>query len=670
MQPGNPYGVSGVAYESTLMSYRIFGCNGSTDDEVIIKALTKAYNDGCDVITLSLGGPDGWSNGAGSVVASRLAAKGRVVTIAAGNEGAEGAWYTSSPANGHDVISIGSVDNTEVFYNTLTLSGVTHDPMPYLLDAESTGGFAPLDVTGEWPLYALSTDLTITNDACEPLAASVPDLSKFIVVVRRGTCNFSIKLANVAAKGAKAVLFANNGGVFGSLSFNGTIPAVIVDTADGDYLVNQIKAKVDVKISFPQEGGVITVASETGGMSSEFSTYGPTNDGYFKPAVSAPGGRIMATWPTTLGSWIVISGTSMATPHVAGIAGLLLQAKGKNAATAKSIRTLLQTTSTTISHDKADGAPINTLAQAGAGLVNVANALNYKTQLSVGQFELNDTANWKADHTFEIKNTGKAAVTYKISHVPAGTAQTIDPAFGIAVPYPLTLMSEFAGLKLSTKSVTVQPGKTAKVTAKFTPPTGVNAKAYPVVSGHIQVQGGSEILKVSYIGTAANLKDITSLDGSAQFFGTRTPLLLDSAGADHVPGTEYTLVDGNAPSVLFRLAFGTPRLVVDLVSKDLHTKVTISPPTSFTKAKADTTTTFDSIPIIGRLEEANYLPRSSMDPEKGYEIVSLPPTFLNGTSIAPGEYRILLRTQHAATDPKFESSYDVYMSNSFKVVKA
>lgn len=83
---------------------RVFGCLGSAADDgqptpfnhstnhilsvsitVIIDALTRAYNDGNDIITLSLGGPGGWTEDVSSVVASRIADKGRIVTIAAGN---------------------------------------------------------------------------------------------------------------------------------------------------------------------------------------------------------------------------------------------------------------------------------------------------------------------------------------------------------------------------------------------------------------------------------------------------------------------------------------------------------------------------------------------------------------------------------------------------------
>jgi hypothetical protein len=78
-------GINGVASDASLASYRIFGCTGYTSDDIIAAALIMGYNQGMNVLTLSLGGPSGWSEGTASVVASRIAAQGRVVTVAAGN---------------------------------------------------------------------------------------------------------------------------------------------------------------------------------------------------------------------------------------------------------------------------------------------------------------------------------------------------------------------------------------------------------------------------------------------------------------------------------------------------------------------------------------------------------------------------------------------------------
>jgi hypothetical protein len=59
-----------------LAAWRIFGCGGGVADEIIIEALLKAEETGCDIINLSVGGPGGWSESAAAVVASRIARKG------------------------------------------------------------------------------------------------------------------------------------------------------------------------------------------------------------------------------------------------------------------------------------------------------------------------------------------------------------------------------------------------------------------------------------------------------------------------------------------------------------------------------------------------------------------------------------------------------------------
>jgi hypothetical protein len=58
-------------------------------------------------------------------------------------------------------------------------------------------------------------DVTVPNDACNPLPESTPDLGGHLVIIRRGTCTFVQKLGNVAAKGAKYALIYNDGGVCG-----------------------------------------------------------------------------------------------------------------------------------------------------------------------------------------------------------------------------------------------------------------------------------------------------------------------------------------------------------------------------------------------------------------------------------------------------------------------
>jgi hypothetical protein len=79
------------------------------------------------------------------------------------------------------------------------VSGVDHAPIPYF-------SFRTLPIEGELPIYALTQDTTIPNDACSPLPADTPDLSPYVVLVRRGTCTFAQKVENIKAKGAKQAL--------------------------------------------------------------------------------------------------------------------------------------------------------------------------------------------------------------------------------------------------------------------------------------------------------------------------------------------------------------------------------------------------------------------------------------------------------------------------------
>lgn len=178
VQPGNPYNLTGVAYQAKFRMYRVFGCSGVVQDDVILNALLKAHDDGNDVITLSLGEPSGWSESTPGVVASRIAKKGGVVTISTGNEGAYGAWYPSGPCTGADVICVGSNDNIALQINNATLSN-GHDPIPYL-------SLAPLTVTDARRIYATSSDTTVAADACSSLPSSTPNLASYVTLIRRG----------------------------------------------------------------------------------------------------------------------------------------------------------------------------------------------------------------------------------------------------------------------------------------------------------------------------------------------------------------------------------------------------------------------------------------------------------------------------------------------------
>ena len=109
----NPYGFTGAAPDVTLGAYRVFGCEGSAGNDVLIAAFNQAYEDGADIITASIGGASGWTEDPWAVAVSRIVEAGTPCTVSAGNSGDQGQFYASTAANGKGVASIASVDNTQ-----------------------------------------------------------------------------------------------------------------------------------------------------------------------------------------------------------------------------------------------------------------------------------------------------------------------------------------------------------------------------------------------------------------------------------------------------------------------------------------------------------------------------------------------------------------------------
>lgn len=115
---------TGIAPQVTFGAYRIFGCEGSSTDDVIMKAMEMAYADGMDIINLSLGDV-GWPESPASLLADALALKGMIVCAAAGNEGDRGMFEVGAPSLGKHALSVASIDNTHVLSHTIKIADLT-----------------------------------------------------------------------------------------------------------------------------------------------------------------------------------------------------------------------------------------------------------------------------------------------------------------------------------------------------------------------------------------------------------------------------------------------------------------------------------------------------------------------------------------------------------------
>ncbi|KAF8725334.1 Subtilisin-like protein, partial [Rhizoctonia solani] len=684
--PSNPFGISGVAHEASINSYRVFGCSGTVSDDVIIDALIRAYEDKNDIITFSLSSVGAWSTSNVGVVASRIADKGRVVVASAGNQGAIGAWYFGSPGTGKGVIGVGSIESSNfvAIQNATTSSG---RKIPYYLGT-------PLTNAANLSLYATSSNITIPNDACTALPSTTPNLANSVVVIRRGGCALADKITNARKFEAQYFLIYDQANQpLEQLDF-GNATAALITQQDGIYLVQQA-ITANETISFSNMPWNYPVAG--GGLVNAFSTYGPTNDMYLKPQLSAPGGRILSTYPVKLGSYKIDSGTSASTPFVAGASALLLQARGRSPEVAKSAISIFQNAATPVKFSKTSSL-LETAAHQGAGLIQVYDAIKNVGSMTPSELLLNDTAYFKKSHKLTIKNNGKSIVTYDLTHVSAGTASTLKGIEVIAGT--VSLSSNAASVSISPSRLTIIPGFTATTTVTFAPPAGLDSSSFPVYSGYIQAVGSDNTtLRSTYLGLAASLKDMRVVDNTTTVFGAgkKLPLIQDKNNQTVNGSATFTMQGTDFPFLIYRLVAGTPLLQIDLIKAS--TNVTsnlrkrgedaapclnleepeknqnIEPLSSslsrrfifdwlFPSKGHTYGGSFAQVPTLGVIHQDDYPARNSRASTasaRGFNTLLIK-SFANETEIPDGSYKVLFRALKITGNPKNEEDYEVWTS--------
>lgn len=192
----------------------------------------------------------------------------------------------------------------------------------------------------------------------------------------------------------------------------------------------------------------------------------------------------------------------------------------------------------------------------------------------------------------------------------------------------MPLSTQFASVTFSEPSFTVLPGQTQKLTAHISPPTDIDPTTFPVFSGFIQIANQDESYQVTYLGVAGSLEDVQIVDDTNVFFGVNLPTLVDAAGNFQADTENYTFVGDDFPTVLMRLAFGTPLLRLDLVDTNIQIATTLnrrdnSPVLErevFTFLDSTGSGTFAEVQITGALFENDFVSRNS-DVD-----VSVPPT--------------------------------------------
>jgi minor extracellular serine protease Vpr len=323
VDPGGPVQgmISGVAPGANLFDYNVFpgygggfvGQDGSAFSHDIARAVEDAVDDGMDVINLSLGGAIQGKHDYLAEAINAATEAGVVAAIAAGNSG-PGVSTTESPGNAQGAITAGATTNPHyVGVNVVTGFGTfgaaVGDFDPF---AETPVTNAPFLAWGGSP-----------DTGCPGSTPAAP-VTGAVVLIQRGTCTFAEKVATAAGAGAIGVVVYNNvGGDPIAMGGEGDIPAVRVNNTDGATIKAGLPSSVTIDGNNPVE-----VKTTNADIMAGFSSRGPAEfTENIKPDVVAPGVNVYSSiFDETTGElgWAMFQGTSMATPHVAGAAALLL----------------------------------------------------------------------------------------------------------------------------------------------------------------------------------------------------------------------------------------------------------------------------------------------------------------------------------------------------------
>ena len=446
----------GVAPEANILSYKVLACVGGGTFAGVIMGIEQAVLDGADVMNMSLGAPFGSpvdADPTAPVIEAAVNA-GVIVVISAGNEGDTHYVVGIPGATPHSITVAATVDAGI----GLPRVGVNSPFTATYTEVRSAAFGPPLSSTG--PITGnLVTAVDGTgnaNDACQALTNGAA-MAGNIAFIRRGSCNFVVKVKNAQNAGAVAALVWDVGGV-GLTVMGGTDPTIVI----ASVLIDQAGGTA---INTALGGGAVNVTlfeENAGDTVSDFTSRGPARgpDVRLKPDLSAPGVSILSSYIPNADSTGLLQGTSMAAPHVTGMMALL--SERYPAWTPEELKALAMNTAVDLYELPFSGGERFSPARTGAGRVNLNNILNMdgseaiaynhddpeQVSVSFGAVEVVDTVN--LNRIITIENKSDSSQSFSID----GSVDIVDSTAGVS----------FA---VSPNSLNLGPGQSGNITVSL-----------------------------------------------------------------------------------------------------------------------------------------------------------------------------------------------------------
>ncbi len=507
--------IKGVAPDAQLFGMQVFTSSGSAYTDDIIRAVEDSVKLGADVLNLSLGGGAGFYDDIDYLQEALAYAEeqGVVCCVAAGNDGvsssATGAetndWglsdtgAVSGPSTDPSALSVASVDNAYAMAQVVTIkAGETVVAEDYAAFDISQGNKTNWSSLGG--LQLVDCKYGQTDDFTE-----IPE-GDWVALIQRGSADgsavtFDEKVTNARNKGAKAVILYNN------VETDEVINAGAENNSDfyammvSGNLGKKLKEYVGQTLTFTD---FTSKQVKTGSPMSYFTSWGPTPTLDIKPEITAPGGNITSV--SFDSGYAAMSGTSMATPYMAGSSAIVLQALRAAVESGDlklpegmKLNDYLKLTMMNTADPMTDpNGAIYSVRQQGAGLVNQKDAADnrvlatYKTD-GLAAVALREISGTKTSFTVTLTNYGTESQSYRLpTHVPVYMDYTNPQTTGYG-----DVLYEDALITFDTTSVTVEPGASVDVVCTLTLPDEQAENPGHFVEGYIRFESDGDGVEIT-----------------------------------------------------------------------------------------------------------------------------------------------------------------------------
>ncbi|MFC3039709.1 S8 family serine peptidase [Virgibacillus xinjiangensis] len=468
-------GIKGVAPEAQLLALKVFGNDPefqSTYGDIYIKAIDDAIKLGADVVNMSLGSPSGFvsEESPEQQAVSRAVDNGVLMSISAGNSAmfGDGFFYpyasnpdygvSGSPGLAEDSLQVASYENVWMEVDALEYSIDGSEERAAFLSASSTH---PDDV--EEKSFAL-----VEAGLGSPEDFEGKDLTGSYALIQRGELAFTEKALNAQAAGAAGVIIYNNEDGIVNMATDPeiTIPQLFMQKSDGDALAESLQNGEEVSITFT--GEKTSIVNPEAGQMSAFTSWGLTPNLDFKPEITAPGGQIYSTLNDN--EYGLMSGTSMAAPHVSGGGALVLERVDEDfgydgADRVNLAKNLMMNTSEPVDFQ---GAPVSPRRQ-GAGIMQLHAALSTpvmvtEPETNEAKVALKEVTENEVSFELQAENFSDEAVEYEVEANAQTDAPVDGGGFMISAPNDIGAYELENAATVNKDSITVPAGGSANFT--------------------------------------------------------------------------------------------------------------------------------------------------------------------------------------------------------------